>query len=730
MDKIKKVIKSMKKITQTVRKMLPFIGFLIVLAIVFYQIFTMPDTKYFFGWDTMDIQYFTRSFYRQALSSFHIPWWDPYQFSGTPFAAGVDGPIFFYPLSLLFVALPVSQALSWFYVIHLFLAMAGMYLFMRRWASSVASWAGGVVFGLSGYFVPRVLAGTAGNLASASWLPFVFLSCWRVFESRGRKQTVRTVIVASLIICLQFLAGDQRMGIYTLMGVCISSVVVMCWQRNIRPILKVITSMVFGFSLSSLQTIPILEFMQLSGHGKIPSYDFASNGSLTADRLKELVYPFAHVFTPNIGAYPPFPESPFYTGIIPLVLACSCLILLFIKGRELIRNPSGKRFVVIGISLGFIALFAFWVSLGSAAPVDIFYLFWRYLPMFSFVRIPTRFLLLFAFGVAGLTGLLLTQIKHKILVACIVICILVEMLPFARSYVLVTTVPETRHNTELMATLTDSKGQLFRVHPNYFYTERLGYSMDMNAASHYRYFSTQGYSALMLSSYVDFYTNACLSYDPTGTLGMNQLPPMWDIEKSCLDFLNVKYVYGRGDLTTTDATRFKLIMDDFSSWFRLYENVAALPRFFLANQAMFYSNETQITYALRTGMPDIHSTVLLVSPDRARNHPIFRATCLENGTGAVRVESYGINAITLSTNTPCDTYLVSSEVMYPGWMATIDGKSVPIQTGNLAFRTIFVPAGSHTIIMQYIPRIFILGGIISLLTAIGMIVVFIKTNRV
>jgi uncharacterized membrane protein YfhO len=64
--------------------------------------------------------------------------------------------------------------------------------------------------------------------------------------------------------------------------------------------------------------------------------------------------------------------------------------------------------------------------------------------------------------------------------------------------------------------------------------------------------------------------------------------------------------------------------------------------------------------------------------------------------------------------------------MYPGWRAAIDGKATPIIEGNLAFRTLAVPAGSHTIVLWYDPKIFLTGAGVTIATIASC---FIWTKR-
>ncbi len=58
--------------------------------------------------------------------------------------------------------------------------------------------------------------------------------------------------------------------------------------------------------------------------------------------------------------------------------------------------------------------------------------------------------------------------------------------------------------------------------------------------------------------------------------------------------------------------------------------------------------------------------------------------------------------------------VVLSDVDYPGWELTIDGRPAPIHTVNLAMRGAAVEAGTHRLVYAYRPRSFLIGGIISL----------------
>ncbi len=709
---------------------IPYLAYILVLLLIFGKSLLPWGNQYLFGWDILDFHYYNRFFFQQSLQRGVIPWWNPYQFSGLPFLGGVDGASLFYPFVWLFVVMPVNMGISWYYFFHIFIALTGMYLLLRHFFLPLPSWAGGIVFGLSGFFFPRVLTGTMTNIASASYLPIVFLLFWRSIENVSSNIVNRRVLYASVILALQLLAGDQRMAYYSLLVLGFTTLVYSMVKKSITPVGRLVVSVVLAIGLASVQLVPTLESILLSHRLSVSSYLFSASGSLTLDRLRELFYPITNTYINNINAYPPYIESPYYAGVTALILAITgsivyCINLMFKRGEKQVKKKDGIVFLFFVLTI-----ISLWLSMGPNASIDLFYILWSILPFFHIIRLPIRFLLVFAFGVSGLAAYGVSIIQNKYLKVTIITVLLAELVIFCRSFLLLSNVPPLAHDVQLTSRLVE-RDSLFRVHPNYLYTERLGYSMDFNAAQYYPYFSTSGYYPLIPANYYDFFSTAfTYAYDNDFYIRMNQMPIIRDIQDEAIDFLNVKYLMGKGDFRLAndeERNHYRLVLKDDYRFFTLYENVQALPRFFLASQAVFYQDRQEIVEAIRGKKVNIRSTVLLV--DRKKDGIATEASCLNGRIGNVRVVSYGINSIQLETNTPCDAYLTSSEVFYPGWKAAIDGDSTELLEGNLAFRTLLVPAGHHIITMEYFPEIFFIGGAVSLIFISLCIVIFIMNRK-
>ena len=75
---------------------------------------------------------------------------------------------------------------------------------------------------------------------------------------------------------------------------------------------------------------------------------------------------------------------------------------------------------------------------------------------------------------------------------------------------------------------------------------------------------------------------------------------------------------------------------------------------------------------------------------------------------------------TFQVRTASGGKLALHEQFFPGWTATIDGKSAAVEPWTGAFQAVAVPAGEHTVEFRYRSRLLGLGGGISLLALIGL----------
>lgn len=69
--------------------------------------------------------------------------------------------------------------------------------------------------------------------------------------------------------------------------------------------------------------------------------------------------------------------------------------------------------------------------------------------------------------------------------------------------------------------------------------------------------------------------------------------------------------------------------------------------------------------------------------------------------------------------------LVISQTFDPFWSAKVDGMPTPVVRADHSLTGVHVQAGTHTVTLQYQPRTTSLGTLISLLTGLVMVLVWV-----
>lgn len=72
-------------------------------------------------------------------------------------------------------------------------------------------------------------------------------------------------------------------------------------------------------------------------------------------------------------------------------------------------------------------------------------------------------------------------------------------------------------------------------------------------------------------------------------------------------------------------------------------------------------------------------------------------------SGSVALTSYEPNLLKYSINSAKGGVVVFSEIYYPGWTVTIDGKPAELGRVNYVLRALKVPAGKHEVVMEFCP---------------------------
>jgi hypothetical protein len=161
---------------------------------------------------------------------------------------------------------------------------------------------------------------------------------------------------------------------------------------------------------------------------------------------------------------------------------------------------------------------------------------------------------------------------------------------------------------------------------------------------------------------------------------------------------------------------------------RLHENLDAVPRAWLARAFVLASSYEEAWR--RMSELDLRQDVAIEIP-AGRTASDYPAPPADGRTrGAATVTHYAPEAITVTAEAPAPgAWLVLSEVTYPGWTATVDGRPTEIARADGLFRAVWLPPGPHEVALRYRPASFYRGAMVSGFTALALLATAAWTRR-
>jgi hypothetical protein len=113
--------------------------------------------------------------------------------------------------------------------------------------------------------------------------------------------------------------------------------------------------------------------------------------------------------------------------------------------------------------------------------------------------------------------------------------------------------------------------------------------------------------------------------------------------------------------------------------------------------------------------------VVEADPGQIPTALIDGSTCA--GAPTARIEGYEADTVHIAVDSPCPGLLVLSDTYYPGWTATVNGKTTPIHPTDIALRGVVVPVGHSEVTMTFAPTTFRHGVIVSILALLVLPVI-------
>ena len=71
--------------------------------------------------------------------------------------------------------------------------------------------------------------------------------------------------------------------------------------------------------------------------------------------------------------------------------------------------------------------------------------------------------------------------------------------------------------------------------------------------------------------------------------------------------------------------------------------------------------------------------------------------------GSARIALWRPARIEIDVDSELGGVLALNETWYPGWVAEVDGKRIPIMRADVLFRGVEVPAGRHRVVFRFAP---------------------------
>jgi len=225
-----------------------------------------------------------------------------------------------------------------------------------------------------------------------------------------------------------------------------------------------------------------------------------------------------------------------------------------------------------------------------------------------------------------------------------------------------------------------------------------------NVSQTYRVQDVRGYVIPTEERYFNLWRDAIHAGEGCYYLFCTQAPPFADRSLRALGLVGVTSLLQHpGDPPLPGRTP---VYDGKDA--RIYRNPRALPRTFLVDrQVPAGSPAAALSTATSPGFDARRAAVV--------ERPIAGILPGAGPPGTARIEDYEAQRVTVRSDATRPALLVLTDNWYPGWKATVDGKSAPVERVDYLIRGVRVPAGAHTVEFSYEPSSWVWARVLSLL---------------
>lgn len=344
--------------------------------------------------DATTMFYPERAFANQELQHGRLPLWNPFILCGQALHGEAQGAIF-YPLNMLFAALPAQVSMNLFALVHF--AAAGIFFRLYLRACGLRPFGaclGGLVYMFSSAPLSRFFAGHYTIIPFLALVPALMWAweSWRT--TRGWKPTAW----GGIALALMSLAGYPQLLLYAslylgwhVIAECLTLRRRQPGSAALAPLGFFLTVVALAAGVGAIQLFPSYTFARESFRLQV-AYDTIATFSFAPENLLTLLLPR---FFGNLGGETaPYWgrhllwENWIYIGVVPLALA----VLALVRARQ-------PQVIAHGLAIPvFLAL-----ALGRHTPLH--RLLYDHVPLFSYFRGSSKFSFFIVFSLAALAGI-------------------------------------------------------------------------------------------------------------------------------------------------------------------------------------------------------------------------------------------------------------------------------------------------------------------------------------
>ena len=345
---------------------------------VLYPSVIIGNDTFFYG-DYGLFTYPNALYTRESLYRGELPLWNPLINCGVPFLAQWNTSVC-YPLSLVYVLLPLPWSMNVFGLGHLVFAGVGVYLLARRWTQNrLAASVAGLAFGLNGLMLNCLL--WTSNLAALSWQPWVILAVEHAWQRGGG----RRIALASLAGAMQMLSGAPEIILFTWLMLCAMWMRELVFRRVLvwQGLRRFAAVVVLVAGLAAVQLLPFRDL--LANSDRDASYGEADAWPMPIWGWANLIVPQFHASQSLCDTYHlagQYWTKSYYVGVGVLVLA---LVGLWRARQWQVRWLTGAALIGLVLALGHNAFLYTWLR--------------ELVPAVGFARYPIKFIALPVFAI-------------------------------------------------------------------------------------------------------------------------------------------------------------------------------------------------------------------------------------------------------------------------------------------------------------------------------------------